>query len=74
MLRKEKHLIDQKKLTRLNILFEKVVSDKANLNERRELKSLYHEYIDDKKATERCNLQAAAPAAELLELEDSMAR
>jgi hypothetical protein len=47
MLRREKLLIDQKKLTRLNILFEKVVSDKANLNERRELKSLYHEYIDD---------------------------
>jgi hypothetical protein len=39
--------MDQNKLTRLNILFEKVVSDKANSNERRELKSLYHEYIDD---------------------------
>ena len=39
--------MDQNKLTRLNILFEKVVSDRANCNERRELKSLYHEYIDD---------------------------
>ena len=39
--------MDQNKLTRLSILFEKVVSDKANLNERRELNSLYHEYIDD---------------------------
>lgn len=47
MLRREKLLMDQNKLTRLNILFEKVVSDKANFNERRELKSLYHEYIDD---------------------------
>jgi hypothetical protein len=43
----EKILMDQNKLTRLSILFEKVVSDKANLNERRELNSLYHEYIDD---------------------------
>jgi hypothetical protein len=39
--------MDHNKLTRLSILFEKVVSDKANFNERRELKSLYHEYIDD---------------------------
>jgi hypothetical protein len=39
--------MDQNRLMRLNDLFEKVVSDKANINERRELKALYQEYIDD---------------------------
>ena len=39
--------MDKNKLTRLNHLFEKVVSEKANIKERRELKALYQEYIDD---------------------------
>jgi len=40
-------MMEQKKLTRLNDLFEKVVSDRASLIERRELNILYQEYIDD---------------------------
>ncbi|WP_157470925.1 hypothetical protein [Colwellia sp. PAMC 20917] len=39
--------MEQRKLNRLNDLFEKAVADKANLIERRELKVLYQEYIDD---------------------------
>ena len=39
--------MEQRKLTRLNDLFEKAVADKANVIERRELKVLYQEYIDD---------------------------
>jgi hypothetical protein len=42
-----KLMMEQKKLTRLNDLFEKVVSDCASLIERRELNVLYQEYIDD---------------------------
>jgi len=38
--------MEEKKITRLNILFEKVVADKANLIERRELNVLYQEYIN----------------------------
>ncbi len=40
-------MMDQKKITRLNILFEKVVDDNANIIERRELSVLYQEYIND---------------------------
>jgi hypothetical protein len=40
-------MMEQKKITRLNNLFEKVVSDKANIIERRELSVLYQEYIYD---------------------------
>jgi uncharacterized protein YnzC (UPF0291/DUF896 family) len=47
MLRRDKLRMEQNKLTRLNALFEKVVSDKANGNEQRELKGLYQEYIND---------------------------
>jgi hypothetical protein len=39
--------VNDKKLTRLNNLFEKVVSDQANIIERRELNTLYAEYIDE---------------------------
>ncbi|WP_170246320.1 hypothetical protein [Colwellia hornerae] len=39
--------MEQTKLNRLNDLFEKAVADKANIIERRELKVLYQEYIDD---------------------------
>ncbi len=39
--------MDKRKVNRLNTLFEKMVSDKANLNERRELDQLYQEYIND---------------------------
>jgi hypothetical protein len=42
-----KLMMEKKKLTRLNDLFEKVVSDCASLIERRELNILYQEYIDD---------------------------
>jgi uncharacterized protein YnzC (UPF0291/DUF896 family) len=40
-------MMEQKKITRLNILFEKVVDDNANIIERRELSVLYQEYIND---------------------------
>ncbi|WP_286234608.1 hypothetical protein [Thalassotalea sediminis] len=39
--------MEQYKLNRLNILFEKVVSDEANLVEQHELSRLYREFIDD---------------------------
>lgn len=39
--------MEQRKLNRLNDLFEKAVDNKANVIERRELKVLYQEYIDD---------------------------
>ncbi|MBA6337888.1 MAG: hypothetical protein ACI9O3_000955 [Colwellia sp.] len=42
-----KLIMVQRKLNRLNDLFEKAVADKANVIERRELKVLYQEYIDD---------------------------
>tara|TARA_R110001592_G_scaffold37251_32_gene124436 strand:- start:6596 stop:6814 length:219 start_codon:yes stop_codon:yes gene_type:complete len=42
-----KLIMEQRKLIRLNDLFEKAVADKANVIERRELKVLYQEYIDD---------------------------
>jgi len=40
-------MMEQKKITRLNKLFEKVVSNNANIIERRELSVLYQEYIYD---------------------------
>jgi len=40
-------MLEPKKTIRLNNLFEKVVSDKANIIERRELNALYQEYIND---------------------------
>ena len=40
-------MMEQKKMTRLNDLFEKVVADNANVVERRELSVLYQEYIND---------------------------
>jgi hypothetical protein len=40
-------MMEHKKTTRLNDLFEKVVADKANIIERRELSVLYEEYIND---------------------------
>jgi len=39
--------MEQKQLTRLSQLFEKAVADKANIIERRELKVLYQEYIEE---------------------------
>jgi len=39
--------MEQRKVSRLNTLFEKMVSNSANVVERRELNSLYEEYIDD---------------------------
>ena len=38
-------MMEEKKTTRLNMLFEKVVADNANIIERRELSVLYQEYI-----------------------------
>ena len=40
-------MMEQKKMTRLSDLFEKVVADNANVVERRELSALYQEYIND---------------------------
>jgi uncharacterized protein YnzC (UPF0291/DUF896 family) len=40
-------MMEQKKITRLNDLFEKVVAENANIVERRELSVLYQEYIND---------------------------
>ncbi|NQZ23725.1 MAG: hypothetical protein HRT53_16955 [Colwellia sp.] len=40
-------MMEEKKTTRLNMLFEKVVADNANIIERRELSVLYQEYIND---------------------------
>jgi hypothetical protein len=45
------NMMEQKKVTRLNILFEKVVADNANIIERRELSVLYQEYINDGRET-----------------------
>ncbi len=42
-----KYMMEQKKITRLSDLFEKVVADNANVIERRELSVLYQEYIND---------------------------
>ena len=39
--------MEQRKVNRLNELFEKMVSDNANLIERKELNNLYQEYIND---------------------------
>ena len=39
--------MEQRKVTRLNTLFEKMVSSNVNVIERRELNHLYNEYIDD---------------------------
>ncbi|MDO6444905.1 hypothetical protein Q4493_03850 [Colwellia sp. 1_MG-2023] len=39
--------MEQNKLNRLNSLFEKMVANSANLIEKRELKSLYNEFIND---------------------------
>jgi hypothetical protein len=39
--------MEQKELTRLSILFEKAVADKANIIEKKELNTLYQQYIDD---------------------------
>ncbi len=40
-------VMDERKINRLNTLFEKMVSDNANIVERRELNDLYQEYIND---------------------------
>jgi len=39
--------MENKKVNRLNMLFEKMVSNSADVIEKRELNSLYQEYIDD---------------------------
>jgi hypothetical protein len=40
-------MMEQRQLERLGRLFEKVVSDSANNIEKKELKSLYQDYIND---------------------------
>jgi len=57
--------MEQNKLTRLSVLFEKAVADKANIIEKRELTVLYQEYIDDgrekyQKVRMASNYQASA--------------
>lgn len=39
-------MMEQTKVSRLNSLFEKMVSNNANMIERRELNNLYREFID----------------------------
>ena len=39
--------MENRKVSRLNVLFEKMVSNSANMVEKRELKQLYQEYIND---------------------------
>lgn len=39
--------MNQIEMSRLNSLFEKMVSDNANLKEQKELTQLYHEFIND---------------------------
>ncbi len=39
--------MEQRKVSRLNLLFEKMVANSANFSEKRELNMLYQEYIDE---------------------------
>ncbi len=39
--------MNQVEMSRLNSLFEKMVSDRANMKEQRELSQLYQEFIND---------------------------
>ncbi len=39
--------MEQRKVSRLNALFEKMLSDSANHIEKKELNNLYKEYIND---------------------------
>ncbi|MFD2167201.1 hypothetical protein ACFSJY_13170 [Thalassotalea euphylliae] len=39
--------METSKLSRMNLLFEKVMASNANLKEQAELKALYKEFIDD---------------------------
>ena len=45
--------MNREKMARLQILFEKMVSDCADYVERRELKALYTEYIDHGRQSRR---------------------
>lgn len=48
--------MEQTKLTRLNMLFEKAVAGKANIIETRELSDLYEEYIDDGRENQQMHI------------------
>ena len=48
--------MEQTKLTRLNMLFEKAVAGKANIIEKRELSALYEEYIDDGRENQQMHM------------------
>ena len=43
--------MERNKVSRLNRLFEKMMSDSANVVEKRELNNLYQEYINDGRDT-----------------------
>ncbi|WP_181901531.1 hypothetical protein [Thalassotalea euphylliae] len=45
--------MDGKKVSRLSLLFEKMVSEQANLNEQFELQILYDEFIEEGRAEVR---------------------
>ncbi|WP_448556747.1 hypothetical protein [Thalassotalea montiporae] len=45
--------MDGKKVSRLSLLFEKMVSEQANLNEQFELQLLYDEFIEEGRAEVR---------------------
>lgn len=44
-------MMEQTRLNRLNSLFEKMVSNNANVVEKKELNNLYQEYINDGRDT-----------------------
>lgn len=50
--------MERSKVDRMNILFEKMVSECASKSERGELKSLYQEYIDDGRNKFHAGMQA----------------
>ena len=47
--------MDTNKLSELNRLFEKAVSNQANMDERQSLNSLYQDFIDDGRDTHNYN-------------------
>ncbi|GAA6203804.1 MULTISPECIES: hypothetical protein [Thalassotalea] len=54
-------MMEQSKLNRLNSLFEKMVAESANIIEKRELKSLYNEFINDGREQPRSSTSYQQP-------------
>lgn len=53
------------KMERLNALFEKMVANNANKDERCELRVLYQEYIDDGRINNAYQAQPVAPSMQV---------